>query len=326
MPVLTSYVSPRLRRKASQNLAHKRNIKIGYRGRISPYWLGELAQEKINIAKHAQNIAHKFNLSIDCSVLESKRFYGKQWDDFLMKSVATLCTVSGSSTIDFDGLIEKQVTDYLKEYPKATFEQAKTSTKLSEVDWHPSLEALSPKFFEAASFGTLIIHYPGNLSDQYSEIIAGGMNCFILDPLGNDDSNLAELLLNENKIEMITNNARNTILENERIQDSSLQELIYDSFIQNLDSSVSSSTTRLKVKQYKSNKTLHWERHPFPMTRKSISTKRFFYYVKLKLKQFLVKIIYSRYVVRILLPIWFKLSPKTRQVIQRFIKRIITTK
>lgn len=306
IPVLTSYVSTRLKRNIQTSRIDNRQIDIGYRGRVSPYWLGELAQEKIEISIHALHIRNNTDLNIDTSVREQDRLYGVDWDKYLQKCKALLCTTSGSSVVDFDGTLEAEVENLLQEFPSASFKEIKLRSNLHNLDWKYSIEALSPKFFEAASFNTAVVHYPSQLKDQYANILIPNENCFLLHPDYSNSTELVELMKSPKKLRVLTENAALTVLENQEIQESQLQELINDNFISQLDS------TPERVAQMTS----------YKMVVGRVTKGNSLVTFKNKLKLLLYNLIYSRNLVKFLLPIWFKLPLSLRRRIQTRISNL----
>lgn len=160
--VLTGYVPDTL--LAAPIIPYdRRPIDVGYRGRRLPPWLGELGQEKTVIADRFAADAPKYALAVDISCSEHDRIYGDAWIDFISTSKAVLGVESGASVFDFDGSIERSVRGYLAAYPGTTFEELRRRF-FAEVDGRIRLNQISPRSFEAAALGTLMVLYPGDYS------------------------------------------------------------------------------------------------------------------------------------------------------------------
>lgn len=182
--VLTGYVDEGLKDQDWVRYSD-RQIDVGYRARPTPYWLGSLAQEKTTIGRRFAKEAYGSNLSLDISTGEEDRLYGKRWIEFLRNCKAMLCVESGASIFDFDGSVEKQVDAFVKRHPDASFEDV--SHIVGEIDRKFVANCVSPKIFEAAACGTLIVAYPGD----YSNVLKPWVHYV---PLEKDFSNLSEVI------------------------------------------------------------------------------------------------------------------------------------
>lgn len=188
-----------------------RSVDVAYRGRRLPAWLGSLAQEKVLIADRFQADAPAYGLSTDISTSEDDRLYGEAWVDFVRSSKATLGVESGASVFDFDGSIEQAITGYLSAHPDATFEELHRRF-LADVDGKIRLNQISPRCFEAAALGTLMVLYPG----EYSGILEPRRHYL---PLEKDHSNMAEVaraIRDRSTWERITSQAREEVALNPR--------------------------------------------------------------------------------------------------------------
>ena len=162
-----------------------RTIDVSYRGRRLPAWLGMLAQEKTVIADRFRADAPAYGLSIDISTRERDRLYGQDWIEFIGRSRAMLGVESGASVFDFDGSIEQAVREYASTHPDAPFEELQRLF-LAPVEGRIRLNQISPRCFEAAALGTLMVLYPGD----YSGILKPWQHYV---PLLKDHSNMAEV-------------------------------------------------------------------------------------------------------------------------------------
>lgn len=140
-----------------------RPIDVGYRGRVLPYWLGALAQEKVEIGRGFLARAKGTQLATNIAWGESDRIYGERWIRFLSRCRATLGTPSGASIIDYDGAAETAVRAYLADHPDASFAAVSAAVAHHFESPHP-VAAISPRVFEAAALRTALILFPGEYS------------------------------------------------------------------------------------------------------------------------------------------------------------------
>jgi Glycosyl transferases group 1 len=163
-----------------------RPIDVGYRARRLPPWLGRLAREKSDIADRFARDAPAHGLRVDISTEEEDRLYGEDWIRFLGRSKAMLGVESGASVVDLDGSIEGQVRAYLAEHPQATFEDVHQRF-LRQAEGRIRMNQISPRCFEAAALGTLMVLYPGD----YSGVLEPWRHYV---PLEKDHSNMGEVV------------------------------------------------------------------------------------------------------------------------------------
>jgi len=208
--VLTGYVPEQLLAEPVRPY-DDRPIEVGYRGRRLPAWLGRLGQEKAVIADRFGADAPAYGLAADISCHEGDRLYGQAWVDFISRSKATLGVESGASVFDFDGSIEQAIRAYQSVHPDASFEEL-DRTFLTDVDGRIRLNQISPRCFEAAALGTLMVLYPG----AYSGVLEPWRHYV---PLQKDHSNMAEVvqaIRDRETWERITADARREVALNPR--------------------------------------------------------------------------------------------------------------
>ncbi len=157
--VLPGYVPDYMTGRPLTPLAD-RPIDIGYRSRVFPYHLGDLAREKLIIAQRFEQIAHEHGFSADISVHEADRLYGEQWLDFLQSCRFVLGTESGASVIDLSGDIERRCIAYLRRRPKASYEEVRARF-FAGVDGKPVMTAVAPRVFEAVACGGVLVQHEG---------------------------------------------------------------------------------------------------------------------------------------------------------------------
>lgn len=164
----------------------ERQLDVIYRARKISARYGRLALEKWQIADKFANDAAAYKLNCDLSYEESARIYGQAWNEFIAKSKAALGVESGASVFDFTGEITQLVKEYETQHPDASFEEI-------EAKCFPGLDGLiyvnqiSPRCFEYAALGTLMILYEGD----YSGILIPYRHYI---PLKKDHSNMAEVV------------------------------------------------------------------------------------------------------------------------------------
>jgi hypothetical protein len=181
---LAGYV-PRSLVGTKSALLEERSIDIGYRGRVLPYWLGRLGQEKAWIAQGVQERAGQFGLRCDIDWKEEARIYGHAWNKFIGSCRAVLGTESGASITDFDGSIERRVKDYLVSHPNADFFEVHAKI-LEKYEGNVAMNVASPRIFEAAALRTALVLFPG----EYSGVVEPWRHYI---PLAKDFSNMDEV-------------------------------------------------------------------------------------------------------------------------------------
>ena len=180
VPTLTGYVPDGLEGVATIPMA-ARTIDVGYRGRSAPMWLGRLAFEKIEIGRGFRERA-PVDLLTDIAWTENKRIYGPDWLKWLGSCRATLASESGASIVDYDGHVELAVQRYVADHPTAAYAEVEREV-LSVMPPTPTINAVSPRLFEAAALRTALILFPG----EYSGVVRAEDHYI---PLEKDFSNL----------------------------------------------------------------------------------------------------------------------------------------
>lgn len=183
--VLTGY-TPSYLLKMKTPPYESRPIDVCYRGREIPAWLGELGQEKMNIAKQFLKDAQRYQLKTDIEYHENARLYRNKWIQFLSNSKACLGVESGASVFDFDSQIERKVRAHLEKDPGASFKTLQ-SLYFKDHEGRIKLNQISPRCFEAAALKTLMILYEG----EYSKILVPWRHYV---PLKKDHSNMRDVV------------------------------------------------------------------------------------------------------------------------------------
>lgn len=188
----------------------ERPIDVGYRSRQPPFWLGELAYEKWQIAERFRQHAAGRGLRLDLSYVEGERLYGEAWTQFIARCKAVLGVESGASVFDFDGSIRAAVEAYTAEHPQATFEEVQRKF-LAPHEGRVRYNQISPRCFEAAALRTAMVLYEG----QYSGVLEPWRHYV---PLRKDFSNFDEVLRalrDADKLQQIADRAYEEVARNE---------------------------------------------------------------------------------------------------------------
>lgn len=165
----------------------QRSVDVGYRGREYPYWHGPAGRQKLDVGKRFLKDARRYRLRCDIRFREKDRLYGRAWVDFLRRCRAVLAVESGASVFDFDGTISSKVEIVSALRGKQfTYEDARLSYFAGMED-KIDLYQISPRVFEAAALGTLLIMYEG----RYSGIFKPWRHYI---PLKHDHSNMDEVV------------------------------------------------------------------------------------------------------------------------------------
>jgi hypothetical protein len=181
---LTGFVPENIVGRSVPPLAD-RPLDVGYRGRSSPFWLGRLGHEKIQIGRGFLPHAERLGLRCDIAWSESARIYGERWYDWMASCRTMLASESGSSIVDFDGAAERGVRDYLASNPTASYEEVEERV-LEPYANGPAINTVSPRVFETAAMRTAMVMFPG----EYSEVVRPWDHYL---PLEKDFSNVDEI-------------------------------------------------------------------------------------------------------------------------------------
>jgi hypothetical protein len=164
----------------------QRPIEIGYRGRVLPYEIGRVGQEKVWIGRGVLERAGRYGLRSDIAWMEKDRIYGVRWNEFMRSCRAVLGTESGATITDFDGSLERRVHEYLAQHPRAEFEEVHAAI-LAPYEGNVRMTIASPRVFEAIAWRTALVQFPGD----YSGVIRPWDHYI---PLERDFSNLDEVI------------------------------------------------------------------------------------------------------------------------------------
>jgi hypothetical protein len=207
LSTLTGYVPEGLSKIVQVPLA-EREIDVGYRARKCSFYLGRKSHEKYEIGNRFLAYSRNSGLRCNISSLEKDRLYGSDWIDFVSNCKTNLGTESGASLIDFTGKLEYELNRWQAFHPFASFEDVPSKFLLD--DGKIDLQVISPRCFEAACLGTVLVMYPG----EYSGLLKEGVHYI---PLNKDFSNFEEVLSKINDLsylQEIADNAQNELVTN----------------------------------------------------------------------------------------------------------------
>ena len=217
---LTGFVPEALSEKETRPVS-KRNIDVGYRARRVPFFLGSKGIEKYLIGKTFLKKTNNRNLNCNISSKESDRIYGKAWIDFLSNCKVTLGTESGSSIIDFTGNTEYQLNFYQAFHPFANFDDV--PDKFLNSDGELEIQVISPRCFEAAALGTVLVLYPG----EYSGILKKEKHYISLEKDFSNINEVVERIKDEEGLQKMADFARKDLVRSGNYS--------YENFISSFD-------------------------------------------------------------------------------------------
>lgn len=182
-----------------------RMVDVGYRGRELPFYMGEAAQEKTEIARIFADLAQNKNLNLDLETKEGSRLYGAQWYRFLANCKAVLGVEAGVSVFDLEDEVYDIYEKLMATRPLLKYSEFKEKAQAVLEMWENRIfyRTISPRHFEAAAFRNCQVLFEG----KYSGIMKP-MEHYL--PLKKDFSNITEvlnLLKNEEFCRRLTDNA-----------------------------------------------------------------------------------------------------------------------
>ncbi|MAF94513.1 MAG: hypothetical protein CMM60_01975 [Rhodospirillaceae bacterium] len=218
---LTGYIGDYLSQARPPSIGG-RPIDVGYRARTLPYTLGRLGREKVLIADGFEPRAKVAGLKTDISWRTEDRLNGPNWVRFLLSCKAMLGTEGGSSIIDFDGRVARDLDAYLDLNPDASFEAAYEEV-LAPYDGKIVDANFSPRVLEMAALRVAMVMFPG----EYRGIVEPWRHYI---PLEKDFSNfeaVVQRLRDVDFLDQLTDNAHRDLVASGVFS--------YDLFIQKAD-------------------------------------------------------------------------------------------
>ncbi len=222
----TGYITPQLRRRTTDPKEYaSRKTDVIYRSKKIPLFPNKIGNLKGSIGDIFIKAVSGESLVLDISTNAKDKIQGPAWYDFIENSKATLGSNSGSSLHVRNHQVIHRIRNYMLKNPGHCYEDIETACFLQD-DAGCEFTAISPRNLEAGLLRTLQILVPG----PYSDILLPGQHYI---PLAEDCSNIEkvlEILRNDRKAEIITNNCRETLL--------SFQPLQVESFVEQIEQSI----------------------------------------------------------------------------------------
>ena len=141
----------------------QRRFDVRYRGRRLPFYMGNGAQEKHEIALGFKERSNGLGLKLDLEIDEEKRKNGDAWYRFLADSRAVLGVEAGVSIFDTTDEVREQHDRLLAETPDIGFEEM-TEQLLAPWEDLVYYRTISPRHFEAAAFRVCQVLFEGKYS------------------------------------------------------------------------------------------------------------------------------------------------------------------
>lgn len=186
--VLTGYLDERTVAwidRLAETVPH-RYIDVGYRARGSTPWLGRHGLLKSEIADRFNKAASGTDLTVDISTRREDTYFGDTWYRFLLRCKYTIGVEGGASILDHDGSIKSKTERYLRDHPRASFEEVEKNC-FPDADGSLKLFVISPRHLEACATRTCQILVKGT----YNGILEPGKHYIELE---RDFSNLEEII------------------------------------------------------------------------------------------------------------------------------------
>ena len=125
------------------SLGRPRDVDIGFRGDIYPYFIGD--DERTRILEFFRLNARDFGLSAD---IEYSRIAGAQWNEFLNRCSGIVGAEAGTRFLERDDRTARGVAEYLARSPGASFEEIRARF-FDDYRGAVSGKAISSRHFEA---------------------------------------------------------------------------------------------------------------------------------------------------------------------------------
>jgi len=168
-----------------------RPIDVGYRSRVSPYYLGKLGDQKREIAEVVQTELSQRGFKCDISVAENRRYFGAEWTAFLENCKFQLGTPSGASIGDFRGEVIDAELAYRLAHPHSSF-QTVWEKVLAPYEGNLVTDTISPRVFEYAAAGCVMVMTEGH----YGGVLEPGTHYIELKSDFSNIANVAEQMRN----------------------------------------------------------------------------------------------------------------------------------
>ena len=183
--VLTGYVPETIEFKKPLPIKNRKTL-IFYRGKNLPFTHGNLGQWKQNIGKKMKKYCQENHITnINIAWTEQEKIFGDMWLKTMHGSKVTLATPSGINVFHYDDKKIIACRNKQRNVKGYTYEMAEKEFNLQ--DGPIKMGQISPKMFEAALCGTVLVMYPGT----YNNIFKKDVHYIELIP---DFSNIEEVM------------------------------------------------------------------------------------------------------------------------------------
>lgn len=167
--VLTGYVPERTEFKKPQPIKNRETL-IFYRGKNLPFTHGKLGQWKQHIGKKMKKNCEKMKIeNINIAWNEQEKIFGSKWIITMHNAKVTLATPSGLNVFHYDDIKIIACRNKQRNVEGYTYKMAEKEFNLQ--DGPIKMGQISPKMFEAALCGTVLIMYPGTYNDIFKKDI-----------------------------------------------------------------------------------------------------------------------------------------------------------
>lgn len=225
--VLTGYVPENKVFLKPQPIKDRKTL-IFYRGKNLPFYYGKLGQWKKYIGIKMKEYCEKNNIkNVNIAWNEKDKLFGNEWINTMHSSKVTLATPSGLNVFHYDNTIIMKSNHY--ERQGLSYKRVEKLCNLQ--DGPIAMGQLSPKMFEAAMCGTVLVMYPGT----YNGVFKKDIHYIELQP---DFSNIEEVMEKINNDDLL-----------QKMSDRTYKDIVksgkysYESFIKFFDKTVESLFT-----------------------------------------------------------------------------------
>jgi hypothetical protein len=183
--VLTGYVDP-VAASMKPRAGGERTADVVYRATRLPYWFGGLGRLKAEVGEQAAAVAGRHGLRADVSLDPQDAITGAEWLRFLAGGRTVVGCESGSSVVDPDGSVRREIEAMLLDEPGLSYEEVSARMPVGWDDhW---FGVVSPRHLEAAAAGTPQVLVEG----RYSDVLIAHVHYA---PVRRDLRDLADVLL-----------------------------------------------------------------------------------------------------------------------------------
>ena len=165
--VLTGYVPENKIFLKPQPIKERKTL-IFYRGKNLPYYYGKLGQWKKYIGIKMKNYCEKSGIK-NCNIAwdEKDKLFGNDWINAMHSSKVTLATPSGLNVFHYDN----KIINICNKMQRSGIPYEIVEKQCNLQDGPIPMGQVSPKMFEAAMCGTVLVMYPGTYNGVFKKDI-----------------------------------------------------------------------------------------------------------------------------------------------------------